>query len=65
MGVFFQRCHRFASRSLAKLLMPLLWTAASYVAFSVMIPAIRDGVAWFWFVISQLIFGVVAAVVFI
>jgi hypothetical protein len=47
------------------LLMPLLWTAASYVAFSVMNPAIRDGVAWFWFVISQLFFGVVAAVVFI
>jgi hypothetical protein len=46
------------------LLMPLLWTAASYVAFSVMNPAIRDGVAWFWFVISQLIFGVVAAIVF-
>ena len=44
--------------------MPLLWTAVSYVAFSVMNPAIRDGVAWFWFVISQLIFGVVAAIVF-
>ncbi len=25
------------------LLMPLLWTAASYVAFSVMNPDIRDG----------------------
>src|SRR6185295_237893 len=42
-----------------------LWTAASYAAFSVMNPAIRDGVAWLWFVISQLVFGVVAAVVFI
>ena len=44
--------------------MPLLWTAVSYVAFSVMNPDIRDGVAWFWFVISQLVFGIVAAVVF-
>ena len=35
------------------LLMPLLWTAASYVAFSVLNPVIRDGVAWFWFVIHN------------
>jgi hypothetical protein len=47
------------------LLMPLLWTAVSYVAFSVMNPDIRDGIAWLWFAISQLIFGVVAALVFI
>jgi hypothetical protein len=46
------------------LMMPLLWTAVSYVAFSAMNPAIRDGIAWFWFVISQLIFGIVAAVAF-
>jgi hypothetical protein len=46
------------------LLMPLLWTAVSYIALSVMNPGIRDSVAWFWFVISQLIFGIVAAVVF-
>jgi hypothetical protein len=47
------------------LLMPLLWTAVSYVAFSVMNPDIRDGIAWLWFAISQLIFGVVAAIVFV
>jgi hypothetical protein len=46
------------------LLMPLLWTAVSYIALGVMNPDIRDSVAWLWFVISQLIFGIVAAFYF-
>jgi small basic protein len=46
------------------LLMPLLWTAASFVALGVFNPSLRAGVDWPWFVVSQFIFGVVAALVF-
>jgi hypothetical protein len=46
------------------LLMPLLWTAASFVALDYFNPAIRELVEWPWFVLSQFIFGVVAAIVF-
>jgi hypothetical protein len=46
------------------LLMPLLWTAVSYIALSVMNPGVRSGIQWPWFVVSQLVFGIVAAIVF-
>jgi hypothetical protein len=46
------------------LLMPALWTAASFVALSFFNPAVRALVEWPWFVLSQFIFGVVAAIVF-
>jgi hypothetical protein len=46
------------------LLMPLLWTAVSYVALGQMNPEVRAGIEWPWFVVSQLVFGIVAAVVF-
>ncbi len=46
------------------LLMPLFWTAVSFIALGIMNPDVRDSVAWFWFAISQLVFGIVAAVVF-
>ncbi len=46
------------------LLMPLLWTAASFIALSVFNPAARERVAWPWFVLSQFVFGVGAALVF-
>ena len=45
------------------LLMPLLWTAVSYVADGVGQSALRQGVDWPWFIVSQFVFGVVAAVV--
>lgn len=47
------------------LLMPLLWTAVSYLALGRMNPGIRAGIEWPWFVLSQFIFGVVAAIVFL
>jgi hypothetical protein len=46
------------------LLMPLLWTAVSFVALGQMNPGIRAGIEWPWFVLSQFVFGVVAAIVF-
>lgn len=46
------------------LLMPLLWTAVSFVALGQMNPEVRAGIEWPWFVLSQFVFGVVAAIVF-
>ena len=46
------------------LLMPLLWTAVSYVALGAVNPGVRSGIEWPWFVMSQLVFGLVAAVIF-
>lgn len=46
------------------LLMPLLWTAASFVALGRVNPGVREGIEWPWFVLSQFIFGIVAAIVF-
>jgi len=47
------------------LLMPLLWTAVSYLLMGAVNPALRLGVDWPWFVASQFVFGVVAAVVIV
>lgn len=46
------------------LLMPLLWTAMSYFAWGAANPSLRSRVDWTSFVLSQLMFGVVAAAVF-
>jgi hypothetical protein len=46
------------------LLMPLLWTAVSYITLSIMHPGVRNGIQWSWFVVSQLVFGIAAAIVF-
>jgi len=46
------------------LLMPLLWTAVSFAAMGFMNPAVRDQVEWPWFVVSQFVFGMAAAAVF-
>ncbi len=46
------------------LLMPLLWTAASFAALGFFNPTVRALLEWPWFVVSQFIFGVVAALVF-
>jgi hypothetical protein len=45
------------------LLMPVLWTAVSYGLMKVVNPALNAGVDWPWFIASQFLFGVVAAVV--
>ena len=46
------------------LLMPLLWTAMSYFAWGAANPSLRARVDWTSFVLSQLVFGIVAAAVF-
>jgi hypothetical protein len=48
---------------LGGLLLPLLWTAASYSLMGVVNPVLQERVDWFWFIISQFVFGVAAAVV--
>jgi hypothetical protein len=46
------------------LLMPLLWTAVNFVALGMVNPLIRAKIEWPWFILSQFVFGVVAATVF-
>jgi hypothetical protein len=45
-------------------LMPLLWTAVSYIALGAVNPGVREGIEWPWFILSQFVFGLVAALVF-
>jgi hypothetical protein len=40
------------------LLMPILWTGASYVAMRAVNPALPDKVNWPWFIVSQFVFGI-------
>jgi hypothetical protein len=47
------------------LLMPLLWTAVSFLLMGVVNPVLNKGVDWPWFIASQFLFGVVAAMVFL
>jgi hypothetical protein len=44
-------------------LMPLLWTGVSYSLMGVVNPILAKSVDWPWFVVSQFIFGVAAAIV--
>jgi hypothetical protein len=45
------------------LVMPLVWTGTSYGLMGVVNPVLQERVNWAWFIVSQLVFGVVAAVV--
>lgn len=45
------------------LLMPLLWTVASFTMMGFVNPALRKGVDWPWFIASQFVFGLVTALV--
>src|SRR5262249_14344156 len=45
------------------LLMPLLWTAVSFLLMGVVNPVLARGVDWPWFIASQFVFGMAAAVV--
>jgi len=46
-------------------LMPLLWTAASYGLMGVVNPVLQDRVNWPWFIVSQFVFGIVSAIVIV
>jgi hypothetical protein len=45
------------------LVLPLVWTGISYGLMGVVNPALQDRVSWVWFIVSQFVFGVVAALV--
>jgi hypothetical protein len=45
------------------LLMPLLWTAVSFLLMGVVNPVLARGVDWPWFIASQFVFGMAAAFV--
>jgi hypothetical protein len=45
------------------LLLPLLWTGASYGLMGVVNPTLQAGVEWPWFIVSQFVFGLAAATV--
>jgi hypothetical protein len=40
------------------LLMPIVWTAVSYVAMHIVSPALPEKVSWPWFILSQLVYGI-------
>jgi hypothetical protein len=46
-------------------LMPMLWTAASFSLMGVVNPVLQDRVNWPWFIVSQFVFGVVSAIVIV
>ena len=43
------------------LVLPLLWTGISYGLMGVVNPVLQERVDWAWFIVSQFVFGVVAA----
>src|SRR5713226_5489279 len=43
------------------LLMPLVWTGASYATMGVVNPALRQNVEWPWFLMSQFVYGIAMA----
>jgi hypothetical protein len=45
------------------LVLPLLWTGIAYGLMGVVNPVLQERVDWAWFIASQFVFGVVAAVV--
>jgi hypothetical protein len=45
------------------MLLPLLWTGVGYGLMGVVNPVLQERVDWPWFIISQFVFGAVAAVV--
>jgi hypothetical protein len=45
------------------LVLPLVWTGVTYGLMGVVNPVLQERVDWAWFIVSQFVFGVVAAVV--
>src|SRR5262249_18294085 len=45
------------------LVLPLLWTGTTYGLMGVVNPVLQERVDWAWFIVSQFVFGVAAAVV--
>jgi hypothetical protein len=45
------------------LVLPMVWTGVSYGLMGVVNPVLQGHVNWFWFIVSQFVFGVTAALV--
>jgi mono/diheme cytochrome c family protein len=45
------------------LVLPLVWTGVTYGLMGVVNPVLQERVDWFWFIVSQFVFGVTAALV--
>jgi hypothetical protein len=45
------------------LLMPFLWTAASFSLMGVVNPVLQQRVDWPWFIVSQFVFGMAASII--
>jgi hypothetical protein len=45
------------------LVLPLLWTGSSYGLMGVVNPVLQERVDWAWFIVSQFVFGITAALV--
>jgi hypothetical protein len=45
------------------IVMPLMWTGASYGLMGLVNPVLEERVDWPWFVVSQVVFGIVASIV--
>jgi hypothetical protein len=45
------------------LVLPLIWTGVSYGLMGVVNPVLQERVDWAWFIVSQFVFGVAAAIV--
>jgi hypothetical protein len=43
------------------LVLPLVWTGISYGLMGVVNPVLQERVDWFWFILSQFLFGMAAA----
>jgi hypothetical protein len=43
------------------LVLPLLWTGVAYGLMGVVNPVLQEKVNWFWFIVSQFLFGLAAA----
>jgi hypothetical protein len=63
-GLLLRRLPRMpAPLAWGALLMPLLWTATSYSLMGVVNPVLQQRVDWPWFIVSQFVFGLTAAIV--
>jgi hypothetical protein len=45
------------------LVLPMVWTGISYGLMGVVNPVLQDHVSWPWFIVSQFVYGVAAALV--
>ena len=43
--------------------MPLVWTGVSYGLMGVVNPLLQEAVDWPWFIVSQFVYGITAAIV--